>query len=112
MTSLVTTTMGRTVPSATAQARVLPPLTPSQRTAFETLMKVTQAVSVVMLEGGPGSGKTTLLRHLHATSGGRLLGIGDALNVIAAAGDPLAIDEAILSLVGEALTHEDLVICD
>jgi SpoVK/Ycf46/Vps4 family AAA+-type ATPase len=41
-----------------------------------------------------------------------LISIGDALNAIAAAGDPLAIDEAILRLVSEALSHADLVICD
>jgi transitional endoplasmic reticulum ATPase len=111
MTSLVSTTMGQTVHSATPQAMVLPPLTPSQQTAFETLMAVTQAVPVVLLEGDPGSGKTTLLRHLQAKFGGRIISIGDALSAIGE-GDPMAIDEAILGLVGEALTQDDLVICD
>jgi DNA polymerase III delta prime subunit len=111
MTSIVSTTTGRTISAATVEALALPPLTPSQQVAFGMLTQVTQAVPVVLLEGGPGSGKTTLLRHLQATSGGRLISIGDALGAIAAE-DPMAIDEAILGLVGEALTRDDLVICD
>jgi transitional endoplasmic reticulum ATPase len=111
MTSIVSTTTGRTVSGATVEAMALPPLTPSQQVAFGMLTQVTQAVPVVLLEGGPGSGKTMLLRHLQAILGGRLIGIGDALGAIAAE-DPIAIEEAILGLVGEALTRDDLVICD
>jgi SpoVK/Ycf46/Vps4 family AAA+-type ATPase len=109
MTSLVSTTVDRV---ASVEAPALPPLTRSQQTAFERLQGLTRVVPVVLLEGGPGSGKTTLLHHLNARSGGRLISIGDTLNAIAALGDPLAIDEAVLSLVGEALSQEDLVICD
>jgi len=109
MTSIVSTTIGKTVSAAAAEA--LPPLTPSQQVAFRMLTEMTQAVPVVVLEGGPGSGKTILLSHLQATMGGRLIDAGDALNAIGA-GDPMAIEEAILALVGEALTHDDLVICD
>jgi transitional endoplasmic reticulum ATPase len=111
MTSLVSTTIDRTVSGSKVEALALRPLTPSQQTAFAMLTKVTQAVPVVLLEGGLGSGKTTPLRHLQAGLGGRLISIGDALGAIAAE-DPMAIDEAILGLVGEALTQEDLVICD
>src|ERR1700676_4667436 len=90
MTSIVSTTTGRTVSGATVDAMALPPLTPSQQVAFGMLTQVTQAVPVVLLEGGPGSGKTMLLRHLQAILGGRLIGIGDALRAIAAE-DPIAI---------------------
>lgn len=87
MTSIVSTTIGKTVSAAVAKAS--PPLTPSQQAAFRMLTEMTQAVPVVVLEGGPGSGKTILLSHLQAAMGGRLIDVGDALNAIGA-GDPMA----------------------
>jgi len=50
MTSIVSTTIGKTVSAAAAEA--LPPLTPSQQAAFRMLTEITQAVPVVVLEGG------------------------------------------------------------
>src|SRR5581483_6874191 len=89
----------------------IPPLSFSQRKAFEKLVITAQSVSLSLLAGGTGSGKTTILRHLHQRLGGHFISASDALNAIGML-HPHAMDEAIRRLLRESMQRYDLVIFD
>lgn len=86
-------------------------LTPAQQQAAGKLSAGLCAGGVVVLWGAAGMGKSTILRSVQAARGGALVG---AQEVVARSGarHPLAIEEAFLEAVRQALETADLVLVD
>src|SRR5579863_1549201 len=86
-------------------------LTPAQYKAAKCLLRGLQAGDVLVLEGAPGMGKTTVLQKVHRQAGGRMLGVRQFLEALAARG-PTAIEEAFLAMLDEAVAGHDIVFVD
>jgi transitional endoplasmic reticulum ATPase len=82
-----------------------------QQRAFDRLLQAISPGRLVVLIAGPGSGKSTLLRAAHEQRGGALLGAAEIQRAVSER-DPLAIEDAVYSLVGEALDSNDVVFVD
>src|SRR5579872_1202142 len=86
-------------------------LSPVQRLVFDRLLGGISVGDVVVLRGAPGAGKTTILTMVHAVMGGALLGMRQFIEQVAAL-DPLAIEEAFLGMLDEALAKDGLLFVD
>ena len=86
-------------------------LTPVQQTAFNGLLEGITVGRVLVLRGEPGRGMTTILEMLHAARGGVIIGVREFLAGLMAS-DPLAIEEAFLRMIEDAMHAHDLVIVD
>src|SRR5581483_5723550 len=89
----------------------LPPLSSSQRIAFETLVMMTQVLPVCVLDGPIGTGRSLVLQHLHRRLGGKLIDLSDELQAIASL-HPAALEDGVYQLAARALRENDLVIFD
>jgi ATP-dependent 26S proteasome regulatory subunit len=86
-------------------------LSPAQQRAFEALLAGITAGNVILLKGRPSSGRTTILRKAQSATGGVLVGMRQFMDELSA-GQPLAIEEAFLRMVEQALRGCDLVLVD
>jgi transitional endoplasmic reticulum ATPase len=86
-------------------------LTPAQERVAGHLLSGIPAGEVFLLRGNPGAGKTTILQKVHASMGGRFLGMRQFMNALTAR-DPAAIEEAFLGMLESSLASHDLVIVD
>jgi ATP-dependent 26S proteasome regulatory subunit len=86
-------------------------LTPAQQTAFERLLPAIAACSLAVLKTKPGMGRTTILKSLQKAAGGAYLDVRQFLGLLANR-NPLAIEEAFLQWVDQALAESDLAIVD
>jgi hypothetical protein len=86
-------------------------LTPVQRLAADRIFAGLAIGDVILLRGKPGTGKTTILETVHASIGGVMLGMRQFLAELAAR-EPLAIEEAFLGMLEEALSATSLVFVD
>jgi transitional endoplasmic reticulum ATPase len=86
-------------------------LSPAQRDAFEGLLLGLERGSVVLLRDAASDGKTTVLNHLQVKTGAVMIGMDGFLKKLAA-GPPMAMEEAFLDLIEEALPATDLLIVD
>src|SRR5579872_1345653 len=86
-------------------------LSPVQRLAFDRLLGGIAVGDVLVLRGPAGAGKSTILKLVHAAMGGALLGMRQFIDQLAAR-EPLAIEEAFLGMLDEALATHSLVIVD
>jgi transitional endoplasmic reticulum ATPase len=85
-------------------------LSPAQRVAADGLLSGIAAGDVVVLRGDAGSGRTTVLQTIHAQAGGVLIGMRQFMRALGK--QPVAIEEAFLDFVMEALSGHDVVIVD
>ncbi len=86
-------------------------LSPVQRLAFDRLLGGIAIGDVLVLQGPAGAGKSTILDMVHATMGGALLGMRQFIDQLAAR-EPMAIEEAFLGKLDDALAKHSLVIVD
>ncbi len=86
-------------------------LSPAQRLAFDRLLGGIAVGEVLVLRGPAGAGKTTILQMVHATMGGALIGMRQFIDELAPR-EPLAIEEAFLGMLDEALSRHNLVMVD
>jgi transitional endoplasmic reticulum ATPase len=86
-------------------------LSPVQRLAFDRLLGGIAVGEVLVLRGPSGAGKTTILEQAHATMGGALVGMRRFIDRLAVR-DPMAIEEAFLGMLDEALAKHSLVFVD
>ncbi len=86
-------------------------LTPTQQAAFDGLLGGISAGGVLVLQGESGMGKTTILRQTHARLGGAFVGVRQFMSTLVS-GQPVAIEEAFLAMIEEAVARHDLVIVD
>ena len=86
-------------------------LTPVQRLAADRVFAGLAVGDVILLSGKPGAGKSTILRTVHATMGGALLSMRQFMDSPAAR-EPMAIEEAFLGMMEEALAQTTLVFVD
>jgi transitional endoplasmic reticulum ATPase len=86
-------------------------LSPVQRLAFDRLLGGIAIGDVLVLQGPAGAGKSTILNLVHATMGGALLGMRQFIDQLAAR-EPMAIEEAFLGMLDDALAKHSLVIVD
>jgi predicted AAA+ superfamily ATPase len=86
-------------------------LTPAQRETADKLFREVPAGGVFVLWGGPGMGKTTILQQLQAVTGGELVRMREFVAQLWPR-HPLAIEEAFLDMVREAMAASDIVIVD
>src|SRR5258708_38324920 len=86
-------------------------VTPGQTAAFNGPLGAISAGGVLVLQGESGMGKTTVLRKAHASLGGAFVGVRQFISTLAA-GQPVAIEEAFLAVIEEAVATHDLVIVD
>src|SRR5689334_5789730 len=86
-------------------------LTPAQRESADKLFQEVPAGGVFVLWGSPGMGKTTILQQLQAATGGELVRMREFVAQLWPR-HPLAIEEAFLDMVREALAVSDVVIVD
>jgi hypothetical protein len=86
-------------------------LSPTQRSAFEGVLLGLERGAVVVLRDTASDGKTTVLNHVRARMGGARVGIVEFLNKLALR-SPIAIEEAFVEMIEEALTATDLLIGD
>ena len=86
-------------------------LSPVQRLAFDRVLGGIAAGDVLVLAGAAGAGKTAILEKAHATMGGDLVRLRQLIGRRDAR-DPLAIEEAFLGMLEEALSRYSLVFVD
>jgi ATP-dependent 26S proteasome regulatory subunit len=86
-------------------------LSPTQQSALDQLLEAARPGRFVALLGTPGNGKTTVLRAAHDRLGGAYIG-GAELQEAIAERHPLAIEDSVYALVGEALAAHEVVIVD
>jgi len=86
-------------------------LTPAQQAAFDALLGGISAGGVLVLQGESGMGKTTILRQAHARLGGAFVGVRQFMSTLVS-GQPVAIEEAFLAMIEQAVARHDLVIVD
>ncbi|HTR35883.1 MAG TPA: AAA family ATPase [Bryobacteraceae bacterium] len=86
-------------------------LSPAQQSAAEAVLDALVGCDLVVLQADAGRGKTSILQHVHAKTGGAYLGMGELMKTLATH-QPLAIEEAWLSLMDASLSGADLVIMD
>jgi transitional endoplasmic reticulum ATPase len=82
-----------------------------QERALDQLLTAIAPGRLVVLIGGPGTGKTTLLETAHEQLGGALLG-AEEIQAATSQHHPLAIEDALHQLVGDALDRHDTVFVD
>jgi transitional endoplasmic reticulum ATPase len=86
-------------------------LSPAQREAFEGVLLGLERGSTVVLRDTGSDGKTTVLNHVYAQAGGARAGIDQFMKRLAS-GPPMAIEEAFVELICDALASTDLLIVD
>ena len=86
-------------------------LSPAQREIAEKLIHEVAAGGVFILQGDAGTGKTTILKKLQAARGGILLSTWEFMAQLETR-HPLALEEAFLEMVEQALAASDLVMVD
>jgi AAA+ superfamily predicted ATPase len=86
-------------------------LTPAQQRAAEGLLGAIPTGSAFALSANAGMGSTTVLRHVHATLGGAFVGLRQFLKELMDR-QPLALEEALLDLIDQAMRDHELVIVD
>ena len=86
-------------------------LSPAQQAAAAAVLEGLVGCDLVVLQADAGRGKTSILQHVHAKTGGVYLGMGELMKSLATH-QPLAIEEAWLSLMDASLSDADLVIMD
>jgi len=86
-------------------------LSPAQHSAFEGILLGLERGGVVVLRDTASDGKTTILKHVRERMGGAQVGIADFLNRLASR-LPIAMEEAFVEMIEEALSGTDLLIVD
>lgn len=87
-------------------------LSPAQARTLDQLQHLLRAASVVALHGPLGIGKTSLLRALqHAHPSSTLLDVGSVIQRLSGL-HPVALEEAVHSLLDDAFEKSDLVLFD
>jgi transitional endoplasmic reticulum ATPase len=86
-------------------------LTPAQQRAASKLLEGLAAGQVVVLRGAAGRGKTTILRSVQGAGVGAFVNTREFLAQLEAR-HPLAIEEAFLDAVRQALTAADVLLID
>ncbi len=86
-------------------------LSPTQRHAYEGLLRASQVGQILHCWCKTGHGRTTVLRQLHGELGGAFLGVGDFVDA-ARGSHPLALEDALYEIVLAALEKHDSVIVD
>jgi ATP-dependent 26S proteasome regulatory subunit len=84
-------------------------LAPTQQRALDALLARPAGASVLVTPRG--TGRTTILRAAHAALGGRFLGAADLARATDAR-HPLAVEEALYRLLGDALAEHPAVLVD
>ena len=85
--------------------------TPAQRKAAGELLEMIPVGNVFALQGEPGMGKTLILREVQRACGGALLGMREFLAALQVR-LPAAIEEALVTMVEQAMAGSELVIVD
>src|SRR5690348_13915327 len=86
-------------------------LAPVQQAALTGLLAIAQPGRTVVLASMPGRGRTTILRAAHEELGGVFLGAAD-LQAAIAGRHPLAVEDAVYSLLVRALEEHQTVFVD
>lgn len=87
------------------------PLTAAQQRAAEGLLSAIPTGCAFALSANAGMGSTTVLRYVHGVRGGAFLGIRQFLRELRDR-QPLALEEALLDLMDQAMHDHELVIMD
>src|SRR5271165_230786 len=86
-------------------------LTPAQQRAAEGLLSAIPTGCAFALSASPGMGSTTVLRHVHSTIGGAFVSLRQFLREVMDR-QPLALEEALLDLLDQALREHEFAIVD
>lgn len=86
-------------------------LSPSQQRAFNELMEAFPKGNIFVVWSGEGKGRTTILRQFHKQEGGHWLPLKHYIDELRNQ-HPLRMEEALESILMEAIKKHDLVIID
>ena len=86
-------------------------LTPVQQVAYDWMLGAAPLGNLFHLWSPIGRGRTTVLRELHRKTGGKLLGLKDFVDACSKL-HPLALEDALLKIVMDALKNHDIVYVD